>query len=123
MRYGVIVKSTNAGKITAVLDDANGKGRERLVNWCDVSMAVDTLTEKFKGINKEGLKVEVNVHAQSFARSYKYMPMTTVFTLLFKRGKWRLLSADRLPCGTVHFRVLHMEPETKYSILRKFETF
>lgn len=120
---GIIIKSTNAEQIEKVLAVANGKGRERLVNYCDVALAVDTLTEKFKGINKENLKVDVNIYAQKFARCYKGVPMATTFVLLFKRGKWHLLSANRVPCSMVHFRVLHMEPETRDSILRTFEKF
>lgn len=123
MNHGIIVKFENDGKIDEVCKAANGKGRERLIYYSDVEEAVDTLTEKFKGINKENLKVEVNAHAQSFARCYKGVPMTTAFVLLFKAGKWRLLSANRVPCGMVQFRVLHMEPETRASILRTFEKF
>lgn len=120
---GIIVKTENVERIAKTLNVANGKGRERLACIGDVFDSVDILAEKFKDINKENLKVEVNVHAQKFARCYKGVPMATTFVLLFKRGKWRLLSANRVPCGTVRFRVLHMEPETRYSILRKFETF
>lgn len=123
MKNGVIVKSSNAEKITTVLDEANGQSRERLADCTDVAFAVDTLDRKFMGINKEGLKIDVNPHAQSFANSYKGVPMTTCFTLLYKYGNWRLLSANRVPCGTVRFRVLHMEPETRGSIIRQFETF
>ena len=123
MKKGTIVKAGNEEKIAAILGAANGKSRERLACMGDILNAVDTLDRKFKGINKEGLKVEVNPHAQSFARSYQGVPMTTTFTLQFKYGKWRLVGANRVPCGTVSFRVLHMEPETRYSILRKFETF
>lgn len=120
---GVIAKSKNAVKIAAILDEANGQSRERLADYTDVLYAVDTLDRKFDGINKDGLKVEFNPHAQSFANSYKGVPMTTTFALLYKYGKWRLLSANRVPCGTVRFRVLHMDPETRYSILRKYEMF
>lgn len=123
MKNGIIVKSANAEKITAVLDEANGKSRERLADYTDVLYSVDTLDKKFDGINKEGLKVEFNPHAQSFANSYKGIPMTTTFVLLYKYSKWRLLSANRVPCGTVRFRVLHMEPATRNSILRQYETF
>lgn len=123
MKNGIIVKSSNVEKITAVLDVANGKSRERLADCTDVALAADTLDRKFMGINKEGLKIDVNPHAQSFANSYKGIPMTTTFVLLYKYGKWRLLSAYRVPCGTVRFRVLHMEPETKCSILRQYEMF
>lgn len=120
---GIIVKSANAVKIAAILDESNGQSRERLADCTDVALAVDTLDRKFMGINKEGLKIDVNSHAQSFANSYKGIPMTTTFVLLYKYSKWRLLSANRVPCGTVHFRVLHMEPETRSSILRQFEMF
>lgn len=123
MKNGIIVKSANVEKITAILDEANGKSRERLADYTAVLYAVDTLDRKFDGINKEDLKVAVNVHAQSFANSYKGVPMTTCLTLLYKYGKWRLLSAERVPCSTVRFRVFHMDPETKYSILRQYETF
>lgn len=123
MKNGIIVKSANTEKITAILNAANGKSRERLADYTDVLYSVDTLDRKFDGINKDDLKVEFNPHAQSFAHNYKGIPMTTTFVLLYKYGKWRILSANRVPCGTVRFRVLHMEPETKYSILRKYETF
>lgn len=123
MKNGIIVKLSNAEKIQAVLDVANGKSRERLADYTDVLYSVDTLDRKFDGINKDDLKVEFNPHAQSFANSYKGVPMTTTFVLLYKYSKWRLLSAERVPCGTVRFRVLHMEPETRYSILRKYEMF
>lgn len=62
MNNGIIIKSANAEKITEVLESANGKARERLADCTDVVLAADTLTEKFKGINKENLKVDVNVH-------------------------------------------------------------
>lgn len=120
---GIIIKSVHVEKITAVLDAANGKSRERLADYTAVLYAANTLDRKFMGINKEGLKIDVNPHAQSFANSYKGVPMTTCFTLLYKYGNWRLMSANRVPCGTVRFRVLHMEPATRYSILRKYETF
>lgn len=123
MKNGIIVKPANVEKITTALNVANGQSRERLADYTDVLYAVDALDRKFDGINKNGLKVEFNPHAQSFANSYKGVPMTTCFTLLYKYGKWRLLSANRVPCGTVRFRVLHMDPATRYSILRKFETF
>lgn len=123
MKNGIIVKLANAEKITAVLDAANGQSRERLAGYADVSYSVDTLDKKFDGINKDGLVIDVNPHAQSFANSYKGVPMTTTFVMLYKYSKWRLLSANREPCGTVRFRVLRMEPETKYSILRQYETF
>lgn len=123
MRNGIIIKSANTEKITAILNVANGKSRERLADYDAVLYAANTLYRKFDGINKEGLVIDVNPHAQSFANSYKGVPMTTCFTLLYKYGKWRLLSAERVPCSTVRFRVLHMEPETRYSILRQYETF
>ena len=123
MKNGIIVKSANAEKIQAILDAANGRSRERLADYTDVLYAIDTLDRKFDGINKDGLKVEFNPHAQSFANSYKGVPMATTFVLLYLYSKWRLLNANRVPCGTVRFRVLHMEPDTRYSILRKYETF
>lgn len=123
MNNGIIVKFENDAKIDKVCKAANGKARKRLADCTDVVLAADTLTEKFKGINKEGLKIEVNVHAQSFARCYKGVPMATTFVLLFKAGTWHLLSANRVPCRATHFRVLHMDDATKASILRTFETF
>ena len=123
MRNGIIVKAANAEKIQAILDAANGRSRERLADYTDVLYSVDTLNRKFDGINKDGLVIDVNPHAQSFSNSYKGVPMTTTFVMLYKYGKWRLLHANRDSCGTVRFRVLHMEPETKYSILRQYETF
>lgn len=123
MKNGIIVKSANTEKITAILDESNGQCRERLADCTDVALAADTLDRKFMGINKEGLVIDVNPHAQSFSNSYKGVPMTTTFVLLYKYGKWRLVSANRVPCGTVRFRVLHMEPATKDSILRQYEMF
>lgn len=122
-KNGIIVKSANTEKMQATLDAANGRSRERLADYGDVLYSANTLYRKFDGINKEGLVIDVNPHAQSFANSYKGVPMTTTFVLLYKHGKWRLLSANRVPCGTVRFRVLRMEPETKYSILRQYESF
>lgn len=123
MKNGIIVKSANTEKITAILNAANGKSRERLADYTDVLYSVDTLDRKFDGINKDDLKVEFNPHAQSFTKSYKGIPMTTTLVLLYKYSKWRLLSANRVPCGTVRFRVLHMEQKTRDSILKKFEMF
>ena len=122
-KNGIIVKSSNAEKITAAFNVANGKSRERLADYTDVLYSVDTLDNKFDGINKEGLVIDVNPHAQPFANSYKGIPMTTTFILLYKYSKWRLVSANRVPCGTVRFRVLHMEPATKDSILSKYLKF
>lgn len=120
---GVIVKSKNAVKIANVLDAANGQSSERLADCTDVALAVDTLDRKFKGINKEGLVIDVNPHVQSFAHNYRGIPMVTTFVLLYKYGKWRLMSSNRVPCGAVRFRVLKIEQKIRYSILRQYETF
>lgn len=123
MKNGIIIKESNTEKITAILNVANGKSRERLADYDAVLYAANTLYRKFDGINKEELVIDVNPHAQGFANSYKGVPMTTTFVLLYKYGKWHLLNASRVPCETVRFRVLHMESVTRNSILRKFETF
>lgn len=120
---GIIIKNENLEKLQSVLDNANGKARERIVITGDVFSVVDTLQEKFAGVNKDGLYVKVNPNAQKFARRYKGVPMATYLYMLYKNGSWRLIDAKRMSCDTINYRVLKMSDETKLSIIRQYETF
>lgn len=122
-RNGIIIKDENAEKMQKVLDAVNGKARVRVITLQDVYYAIDTLQEKFKGINKNEMSVAVDLYAQDFPNSYNGTPISTQFFLLYKNGTWRLSGAGRYTCGTVKFHVLHMSDDTKASIVRQYEKF
>lgn len=119
----IIIKKENAEMIAKRLKKANGRARERLASIDDVFDTINILDKKLKGVNKDGILIDINPHAQPFPMEYQGIPMTTEFTLTYKYGTWRLVKAERVPCRTVHVRIMKITQKTKDGIVNKYLYF
>lgn len=103
MKKGIIINETNEQKITAILNNVQKNCTARTVTIEQVFKATERMEEyrEKHGIakkNMEGVTVEVNLHKERYPKAYKYTPEGTVFEMLYKNGKWRLLYCYRGNC-------------------------
>ena len=118
-----IISETNRAKIEAAIAEAEGKATVRCVGF-------DTVGEVCKHIEKvlavpkkylEGVKFNVDPHAQNFPKAYKYTPESTQFTVEYSKGKWRVSDFRRAETHTPNNRYVcvEMSEETKQAIIRE----
>ena len=93
------------------IKEAEGRASERTI---DAVVIIRTLNEVTKtlGISKkamEGVWVDCNPHAQTFPRAYKYTPMSTQFSAVFKAGSWRLTNIRRDVCRNNRIVIFHTQ--------------
>ena len=83
--------------------------RARLLNICDVLETLLSL-EATMNISKkalDGVECLVDIHAQDFPRSYRSVPMSTIFRARYHAGTWRILSVQRGRCCRPRVIVTH----------------
>ena len=114
-----------AESLTAAIKDAEGRATARTITASDIA---DVLleVEKTLGISKkalEGVRVDIDLNAQTFPNSYKYIPESTQFTAVYKSGSWRVTDIRRDRCRGVksRIRVTHTE-ESKAALIDRFTT-
>lgn len=84
-------------KLSAEIEKAEGRPRERTISAADVVTALESVEKKL-GLRKcelEDVVVHIDIHAQDFPRAYKYTPKSTQFTAVFRNGSWRILHISR----------------------------
>ena len=102
-----IAKNVNMEKLQQIIDEAEGKARERTLTAEELIKAVEEVDDYCRqfGTMKdlEGTAVWVDVNAQSFPRAYKYIPMSTQFRLVRKASCWKLDMVTRMKCDNRKF--------------------
>ena len=93
----MIINETNRQKIEARIDAAQARARERLINYDQLLAAINKIEGKLNITKKalEGTRASVDIHAQDFARAYKYRAESTHVEIIYSGGKWRLISVSR----------------------------
>lgn len=120
------INEKNIQKLEQALTQANGKCKERLVHAEDVYKAVDRILEKFNipKSRMEGLKVRVDLNAQSKARAYKHAMYSTFFTVEFSKTDAYLVDCERdYTEERFPFRVINFPDSAKESICEKYNKF
>ena len=116
----------NKEKLEEALAQANGKSRERIVHAEDLQKAVDRIREKFDipKCKMEGLKIRVDLNAQSKARAYKHAMYSTFFTIEFGKTDAYLMDCERdYTEERFPFRVINFPDSVKAAICEKFNKF
>ena len=88
----IIINDTNKPKIESLIKEIEGKSTMRTISYTDIVNATQRI-EKFLGIPRkylEGVRYDVDVHAQNFPNAYKYRAESTQFTVEYSKGKWRV---------------------------------
>lgn len=91
------MKENNKKKINEMIKMAEGRATARTIDYQEVVDAIATLEYKL-GIPKArmvGVTADIDVHAQVFASAYKYIPVSTHFTITRKKTGWDLVSVYR----------------------------
>ena len=95
------ITDANAERINEYIAGIEGRSRERCVTYEMIVLDLVKI-EKALGIPKkwlEGVSGSIDHHAQSFPRSYRYTPMSTIVYVERKSGSWWFLGCDRDPCA------------------------
>lgn len=120
------VNENNIQKLEEALAQANGKSRERLVHAEDLQKAVNRIREKFDvpKCKMEGLKVRVDLNAQSKPRAYKHAMYSTFLTIEFSKTDAYLVDCERdYTEERFPFRVINFPDSVREAICEKFNKF
>lgn len=119
-KQSIIISDTNKTRIEAIIEEAQGRARERLLTFDDIVKATEEIEKKL-GITKkslEGTIADIDIHAQDFPRSYKYRAESTQFLVEYRGGKWRLNSVIRhYTRGRLHTYQLILSDTAKAAVL------
>lgn len=126
MRKPIRITDSNAEKINEYIAAIEGRSKERCVTY---EMIVRDLVkvERSLGIPKkwlEGITGSIDHHAQTFPRSYRYTPMSTIVYIERKSGSWWFLGCDRDPCSAPgHAVKLELTPDAEMAIIESRKVF
>lgn len=93
----IIVNETNRCTIDALIIGVEGRATSRTIGYEHIVDACKNIEMKL-GIPKkylEGVRFDVDIHAQNFPKAYKYCAESTQFIIEYSGGKWRLLEIER----------------------------
>lgn len=118
------MKNANAmGRLTLELEAVQAKSSVRNIEPKDIVEWLEYI-QTHLGISKKalnGVKVEVDIHAQDFPAAYKYQPVSTHFCAIFKNGSWRVTNITRSRCGRIRCQIYHTEDSRK-AIQQRFDS-
>ena len=113
-------------KCEAKIDDAikiaEGRARERTITAERIAKACIRIEDELSIPKKalEGVTAHVDLHACVFPNAYKYTPMSTQFTVVYRNGSWRLTDICRDDCNHKNsFYIVHTE-DSKAALVERF---
>ena len=126
MRKPIRIIDSNAEQINEYIASIEGRSRERCVTYEMIARDLDKI-ERFLGIPKqwlEGITGSIDHHAQTFPRSYRYPPMSTIVYIERKSQSWWFLGCDRDPCAAPgHAVKLELTPDAERAIVESRKVF
>lgn len=120
------ITEANAERINEYIAGIEGRSRERCVTYEMLVRDLDKI-ERSLGIPKkwlEGISGSIDHHAQTFPRSYRYTPLSTVVYFERRNNAWYFLGCDRDPCAAPgHAVKLKLTPDAERAIIESREVF
>lgn len=116
----IIINEKNKAKVEAVLNEVQGKCRERTITADNIYKFCESINKAYRIYKKdlEGSSFDVDHHAQDFPKAYKYKANSTQFTVQYKKGKFVLIDVCRFGTRRSKQKVLAtLSEETKKAIL------
>ena len=116
----IIISDTNKDKIISIIDAAQARARERLISYDHLLKAIKEIEGKLRITKKalEGTRASVDIHAQDFARAYRFRAESTHFSIIFENKRWRLISVARKDTrGRLHTYEIALSDTAKAAIL------
>ena len=118
------INKGNTGKIEDAIKAAEGRATARTINAGWIMNSVERVEDALNipKTHMKGIRVDVDPHAQSFPRAYKYTPESTQFTAIHNGKEWELTDISRRPCrGCTQEFSITLTDEAKEAIIKSFE--
>lgn len=122
----IILSHKHDAEVQSLLDKANHLARTRTVDIDDVYNAVIVVEQKFEDCTRkslEGLTVRVDLNSQDFPNTYRGIPMSTQFLLVYEKHSWRFVRAGRSRCGEFKRYDVTLTDAMREELLKRFESF
>lgn len=109
-------------RLTAEIEKAEGRARERTIDAEDVCRAIIEVESKLNITKKamKGVCFTYNHYAQNFPRAYKYTPMSTHFKAEFNGTEWKITDIYRDICTNKSAHI-QLTDEAKQAIIESVE--
>jgi hypothetical protein len=109
-------------RLTAEIEKAEGRARERTIDAEDVCRAIIEVESKLNITKKamKGVCFTYNQYAQNFPRAYKYTPMSTHFKAEFNGTEWKITDIYRDICTNKSAHI-QLTDEAKQAIIESVE--
>lgn len=121
-----INNKTAESRISAVLNEVQGKCKARTIDFYDIIHAIESV-EKKVSIPKcrlDGTTITIDIHGDDFPSAYKYTPESTIFSATNVKGKWHITEIKRTACHRYNQRVIcNLSSMAKDALLESFEKF
>lgn len=124
----VILNDNEKNKVALedALDRIQSRSRVRTVTVKDVYEAAEHVEQKL-GITKkalEGVRVHVDLAAQTFPGAYRGIPESTQFDMVFSKRFWRVVNVSREQCkSSGHDYSVTFTEDARKALVERFESF
>lgn len=95
------IKISNIDALTQAFDAAQHGCRQRTIGIDDILSTLQQVEDHLR-IPKgklDGVRMDANPCAQTFPRAYRYTPMSTQFSAVYKNRCWHITDIYRGKCG------------------------
>lgn len=121
-----INSATAEKRIKTALEAVQGRCKVRTIDFDDIQRTLESVEKKI-GIPKcwlDGCTLSIDINAQNFPLSYKYIPESTIFWAENKKGSWYITNICRSNCRRANDMVrMILTEDAKREILCRFNKF
>ena len=105
MNNEIIINEKNVEKLEKMISEGNGKAKVRTINLEGIKKALYSVEDLLNIPKKymEGISVDIDIWSQHFPKAYKYIPESTQFQAIYKKGNWRLIKVYRAAVSSPHY--------------------
>lgn len=116
----------NRAALQAALDRIQSRSRVRTIDVGDVYKAAEHVERKLDITKKalEGVRIHVDLHAQTFPNAYRGIPESTQFDMVFSKRFWRVTKVSRERCeSNGHDYQVTFTDEARRALVERFKSF
>lgn len=120
--YIIMNKPESIIKLNEAIKEAEGRATARVITAGGVLRMLERV-EDYLDIPKkylDGVEVEADINAQHFPSAYKYIPESTQFKAVYKRGAWRITAVYRAQVkGPTMAAAIKLTEEAREAIIKR----
>lgn len=120
----IVIKVDNVRRIEDTIKAAEGRASERLIDFLDLTYAIKEIEKKLDipKVAMTGITAHIDCHAQTFAKAYKYTPMSTHAIVKKTTSGWNLIGVHRDTCRTKKY-LLDLPETAKQALVDRCTRF